>query len=104
MEMATERTQKSSVTVWLGVAAAVFAVLALVGVFALELFAFGPRASGPGQASWLFWTAAIPAYFLLQYSAEAVLGAFWEANSLAAKAVPVVLIGLFYVAYFMFVA
>lgn len=104
METSTERTQQPPSRVWLGVAAAVFAALALVGVFALELFAFGPRASGPGQASWLFWTAAVPAYFLLQFSAEAVLGAFWEANSLAVKAVPIVLIVLFYVEYFMFVA
>ena len=104
METSAERTQRLPGRVWLGVAAAVFAVLALAGVFALELFAFGPRASGPGQASWLFWAAAIPVYFLLQFFAEAVLEGFWSASAFAAKAVPVVLIVLFYAAYFMFVA
>ena len=104
METSAERTQRLSGRVWLGVAAAVFGVLSLSGVFALELFAFGPRASGPGQASWLFWAAAIPAYFLLQFFAEAVLEGFWGAGSLAVKAVPVVLVVLFYAAYFAFVA
>jgi hypothetical protein len=104
METSAERTQRQPDRVWLGVSAAVIAVLTLAGVFALELFAFGPRASGPGQASWLFWVGAIPAYFLLQFFAEAVLQGFWGASSLAVKAVPVVLIVLFYVAYFAFVA
>jgi hypothetical protein len=104
METSAERTQRLPSRVWLGVAAGVFAVVTLTGVFALEVFAFGPRASAPGQASWLFWVAAIPAYFLLQFFAEVALEGFWGASSFAAKAVPVVLIVLFYAAYFTFVA
>lgn len=103
METSADRAQRSPKRIWLGVAAAVFAVVALSGVLALELLAFGPRAAGTGQASWLFWVAAIPAYFLLQFFAEAVLEGFLGASSLAVKAVPVVLIVLFYAAYFAFV-
>lgn len=88
--------------VWLGIAAAILAVLALAGVLVLERFAFGPRAAG--QVTWLFWIAAIPVYFLLQFFAEAVLEGFFGARALVLKAVPVVLIVLFYAAYFAFVA
>jgi hypothetical protein len=102
MDTPIERAHRSN-RMWLGVAAGVFAVLALAGLFALELFAFGPKHAGPGHGSWLFWAAAIPAYFLLQFFAEAVLEGFLGARSLAVKAVPFLLVVLFYAAYFMFV-
>ena len=103
MDTPIERAHRASARIWFGVAAGVFAVLALAGVLALELFAFGPKHAGPGYGSWLFWTVAIPAYFLLQFFAEAVLEGFLGASSLAVRAVPVVLIVLFYAPYFMFV-
>jgi hypothetical protein len=89
---------------WLGIAAGVLAIGALAGLLALEMSAFGPRAAGPSHESWLFWVAAIPAYFLLQFFAEAVLEGFWGANSLIVKAIPIVLLVLFYAAYFVFAA
>ena len=104
MDTPVERTHRSSKRVWLGIAAGVFAVLALSGLLALELLVFGPKHAGPAYSTWLFWAAAIPAYFLLQFFAEAVLEVFWGAQSAAVKAVPVVLIVLFYAAYFMLVA
>lgn len=104
MDTPAERSHPTPKRMWLGIAAGIFGVLALCGLFALELLAFGPKHSGPGYSSWLFWTVAIPAYFLLQFFAEAVLEGFWGSRSLAVKAVPVVLIVLFYGAYFAFVA
>ena len=104
MDTPIERAHRSPTRIWLGVAAGAFAALALAGVLALELLAFGPKHAGPGYGSWVFWTAAIPAYFLLQFFAEAVLEGFLGASSLAVKAVPVLLIVLFYAAYFVFVA
>jgi hypothetical protein len=98
-----ESPHRSSKRLWLGVTAGVFAVLALCGIFALELLVFGPRHTGPGYSAWLFWTAAIPAYLLLQFFSEAVLEGFLGARSLALKAIPVVPIALFYAAYFMFI-
>jgi hypothetical protein len=103
MDTPADSPHRSSKRLWLGVAAGVFAVLALCGIFALELLAFGPRHTGAGHSGWLFWTAAIPAYFLLQFFAEAVLEGFFGARSLALKAIPVVLIALFYGAYFMLI-
>lgn len=103
METLVHSKQRSTTRVWLGIAAAVLAVLALAGVLVLERSAFGPRAANPGQVTWLFWIAAIPVYFLLQFFAEAVLEGFFGARVLALKAVPVVLIVLFYAAYFAFV-
>jgi hypothetical protein len=89
--------------VWLGIGAGVFAVAALIGILALEHLAFGPSAPAPGQESWLFWVVAIPAYFLLQFFAEAVLEGFSGAGSKVVKAVPVLVLVCFYVAYFAFV-
>jgi hypothetical protein len=104
METSVERTHRSPTLIWLGVGAGVLAVVALAGVLVLELFVFGPRATASHPASWYFLAAAIPAYFLLQFFAEVVLEGFLGANSRAVKAVPVVLVVLFYVAYFAFVA
>ena len=103
MNTSIDRSHRSTRRIWFGIAAGLFAVVALGGIFALELLAFGPRHVGTGYSSWLFWTAAIPAYFLLQFFAEAVLEGFLGARSLAVKAVPVVLIALFYGVYFMFI-
>jgi hypothetical protein len=103
MKASADRVHRFSNRMWLGVAAGVFAAIALTGVLALELLAFGPRAGGTGYASWLFWVAAIPAYLLLQFFAEAVLEGFLGANSLAVQAVPIILIVLFYAAYFVLV-
>ena len=88
------------IRLWGGIIAGVFAIIALSGLLALELLVFRPRAGGAGQTSWLFWIAAIPAYLLLQFFAEVVLQGFWGADSLAAKAVPVVCLVLFYAVYF----
>ncbi len=104
METSAGRAHRSLKLLWLGVAAAVFAIVALAGVLALELLVFGPRATGSGHVSWWFWAAAIPAYFLLQFSAEVVPEGFWGTSSPVAKVVPVVLLILFYAAYFVFVA
>ena len=104
MEILAQPKQRSVTRVWLSIAAAALAVLALAGVLVLERYAFGPRAGSPGQVGWLFWVAAIPAYFLLQFFAEGVLEGFFAAGSLALKAVPVVLVVLFYAAYFAFAA
>jgi len=103
MTTSAERARRSSKRIWLGVAAGVFAAIALTGVLALQLLAFGPKAAGTGHASWLFWAAAVPAYVLLQFFAEAVLEGFLGANSIAVKAVPIVFIVLFYAAYFVLV-
>jgi len=103
MDTPLDRPHRSTRRVWFGIAAGVFAAVALAGIFALELLAFGPRHAGPGYSSWLFWTAAVPAYFLLQFFAEAVLEGFLGARSPAVRATPVVLIALFYAAYFMFI-
>jgi len=94
------RVERFSKRTWLAIAA--LALVAVSGVFWLEYAAFGPRA--PGQRSWLFWAAAIPAYLLLQFFVEVVLQGFWGASSLVAKALPVVVIVLFYAAYFAFIA
>ena len=96
--LSTSSSSKSRVL--LGVGAALLAAGALAGVFAFERGAFGPRAPG---ASWLFYLAAIPCYFLLQFFAEAVLEAFWGAPSLVAKAVPILLLVGFYTAWFFYV-
>ena len=87
--------------VLLGIGAASLAVIALVGVLAFERGVFGPRAPA---ATWLMYLVAIPCYFLLQFFAETVLGAFWGASSLLAKAVPVLLLVGFYVAWFIYAA
>ena len=87
--------------VLLGVGAALLAAGALAGVLAFERGAFGPRAP---TASWLFYLAAIPCYFLLQFFAEAVLEALWGVPSLIAKVVPVLLLIAFYSAWFIYVA
>jgi cation transport ATPase len=92
--------RRSSKRKRLAVAAAILAILALAGILALERSFFGPRPTSAGQANWLLWVLAIPAYFLLQFLAEAVLEAYWGANSTAAKAVPVVILLLFYATYF----
>jgi len=86
--------------VLLGTGAALLAAGALAGVLALERGAFGPRAPA---ASWLFYVAAIPCYFLLQFFAESVLEGFWGA-SLVTKAVPILLLVGFYAAWFIYVA
>ena len=104
MDTSIERTDRSSARMWLGVVAGLFAILALAGVFLLELLEFGPRHAGPEYGSWLFWMAAIPAYALLQFFAETVLQSFLGAHALAVKAIPIVLIVLFYAAYFILVA
>jgi hypothetical protein len=83
----------------LGVAAALLAAAALAGVLALERGAFGLRAP---TVSWLFYLVAIPCYFLLQFFAETVLGAFWGAASPVAKAVPILLLVAFYAAWFVY--
>jgi hypothetical protein len=85
----------------LGVGAALLAASALAGVLAFERGAFGLRAPA---ASWLFYFAAIPCYFLLQFFAESVLQGFWGASSLVAKAVPILLLVGFYAAWFVYVA
>jgi hypothetical protein len=103
MDTSIDRPHRSTRRIWFGIAAGVFAVVALAGILALELLAFGPRHGGPGYGSWLFWVAAIPAYLLLQFFGEALLEGFLGAQSLVVKAVPVVLIALFYGAYFMFI-
>jgi len=95
-----DQAERFSKRTWLAVAAGALAVLAVGGVFWFEYAAFGPRA----QRSWLFWAAAIPAYFLLQFFAEVVLQGFWGASSLLAKALPVVVVVLFYLAYFALIA
>jgi len=87
--------------VLLGVGAALLATGALIGVLALERGAFGQRAP---SVSWVFYLAAIPCYFLLQFFAETVLGAFWGASSLVAKAVPILLLVGFYAGWFIYVA
>ena len=85
----------------LGVGAALLAAGALAGVIALERGAFGP--SAPAR-SWLFYVAAVPCYFLLQFFAESVLQGSWGASSLVAKAVPILLLVGFYAAWFAYVA
>jgi len=87
--------------VLLGVGAALLAAGALAGVLAFERGAFGLRAP---TASWLFYLAAIPCYFLLQFFAESVLEAFWGASSLVAKAVPILVLVGFYAAWYIYVA
>lgn len=87
--------------VLLGVGAALLAAGALAGVLAFERGAFGLHAPA---ASWLFYLAAIPCYFLLQFFAEFVLEGFWGAPSLVAKAVPILLLVGFYAAWFIYVA
>jgi hypothetical protein len=101
MEPSTHRTPEYS-RLWLGVAAGVVAVVALAGLLALEFFVFGPKAKG--SLRWAIWVAAFPAYFLLQFFAEAVLEGFLGATSTVVKAIPFVLLALFYVAYFVVVA
>jgi hypothetical protein len=101
MEPSTHRTREYS-RLWLGVAAGVVAVVALTGLLALEFFVFGPKAKG--SLRWAIWVAAFPAYFLLQFFAEAVLEGFLGATSTVVKAIPFVLLALFYVAYFVVVA
>ena len=88
---------------WFGVGAGILAVIALVGVLALERVAFGPSADNAGHERWWFWATAVPAYFLLQLFAEAALEGFSGAHSKVVKAVPVMLLVLFYVAYFAFI-
>ncbi len=85
----------------LGLGAGLLAAIALGGMLALELLAFGPKASG--DRHWLFWTVAIPAYFLLQFFADTALEGFLGANSLALKLTPFVLLALFYAVYFVFI-
>jgi hypothetical protein len=87
--------------VLLGIGAALLAAGALAGVLALERGAFGPSAPA---ASWLFYVAAVPCYFLLQFFAESVLEGFWGASSLVAKAVPILLLVGFYATWFVYVA
>ena len=94
--------ERFSKRLWLAVGAGALAVIAVGGVFWFEYAAFGPRA--PGQRSWLFWVAAIPAYLLLQFFAEVVLQGFWGASSVVAKTLPVVVVVLFYAAYFALIA
>jgi len=86
--------------VLLGVGAALMAVCALAGVLALERGVFGPHAPA---ASWAFYFAAVPCYFLLQFFAETVLGVFWGASSLVTKAVPILVLVGFYTAWFIYV-
>ena len=87
--------------VLLGVGAALLAAGALAGVLAFERGAFGTRAPA---ASWLFYLAAVPCYFLLQMFADFVLEGFWGASSLVAKAVPILLLVGFYTAWFIYAA
>ena len=104
METSAEPKQRSATRVWLGIAVAVVAVLALIGVLFLERYVFGPRAGRPGQVGWLFWVAGMVGYFLLQFFVEVVLEGFFAVRSPALKAVPLIVIVLFYVAYFAFAA
>jgi hypothetical protein len=101
MNAAEHRAERFSRRAWLAIAAGAFAVVAVGGIFWLEYAAFGPRATGQ---SWLFWAAAIPVYLLLQFFAEVVLQGFWGASSIVAKALPVVVVVLFYAAYFALIA
>lgn len=94
-------TSDSKGRVILGIGAALLAVAALAGVLALERGAFGPRAPA---LSWLLYAAAVPCYFLLQFFAESVLLGFWGASSVAAKAVPILLLVAFYAAWFLYAA
>ena len=78
------------------------AIAMLGGTLALEVGLFGPRAASQFGSGWLIWAVAIPCYVLLQISAEGILGAFWESASWVARAVPVVILVVFYVAWFVY--
>ena len=108
------RAHRSAIWISFGVLAAVLAVVIVGGGLALEFDRCGwdgwgwtLRRCSPVQ-SWLFWVAAIPAYFLLQYFAEAVLEGFWDASSRIVKDTPilsiVLLYALAYAVYFTVVA
>ena len=101
METSSERVTKSPGRMWLGVATAL-ALVALAGILALEFSPFGPRATESRHQ--LYWVAALLAYLPLRFLAKAVFGSYFGAHSRTVEAVPWVLIGLIYAAYFVFVA
>jgi len=101
---AEDPPRRPSRRLWLGIAAGAVALAALAGVLALALSIFGPHAIRPGHDLWLFWVAAIPACFLLAFAAQAVLEESSAAHVLAVRSLPIVLLVLFFAAYFIFAA
>lgn len=52
------------------------------------------------DSSWFHFLLLAPAYFFIQIFVEAILGEYWESHSWLAKALPVVLLICFYLAFF----
>ena len=80
-------------------AAGLLALCVLAALFALDYFIFSsPRASF-STGSWVIAVVAAPVYLFLQFFAEGVASAYWEARSRWVKALPILTMLVFYGAW-----